>query len=66
MIRLALMSVASTAIIPMQDVLGLGGEARMNKPAGKGGWWRWRLPSGQPDRRLEQWLLELTGTYGRT
>ncbi len=66
MIRLALMSVASTAIIPMQDVLGLGEEARMNKPAGKGGWWRWRLLPGQPDRRLERWLLELTGTYGRT
>lgn len=66
MMRLAMMSVASTAIIPMQDVLGLGEEARMNKPAGRGVWWRWRLPSGQPDRRLERWLRELTETYERT
>lgn len=65
MIRMAMMSVASTAIIPMQDVLGLGEDARMNKPAGRGGWWRWRLPPGQSDRRLERWLLELTKTYGR-
>jgi 4-alpha-glucanotransferase len=65
MIRLALMSVADTAIIPMQDLLGLGSEARMNLPAGKGSYWRWRLLPGQIDRRLEQWLLEMTGTYGR-
>lgn len=66
MIRLAMMSVASAAIFPMQDVLGLGEEARMNKPAGRGAWWRWRMLPGHPDRRLERWLLELTGTYGRT
>jgi len=65
MIRLALMSVAGTAIIPMQDLLGLGGKARMNLPAGKGNYWRWRLQPGQIDRRLEQWLREMTGTYGR-
>ena len=65
MIRLAMMSVASTAIIPMQDVLGLDGSARMNKPAGKGGWWCWRLLPGQTDRRLERWLRELSETYGR-
>ena len=65
MIRLALMSVAGTAVIPMQDLLGLGEKARMNLPAGKGSYWRWRLPPGQIDRRLEQWLLEITGTYGR-
>jgi 4-alpha-glucanotransferase len=65
MIRLALMSVAGTAVIPMQDLLGLSGKARMNVPAGKGSYWRWRLTPGQIDRRLEQWLLEITGTYGR-
>jgi len=65
MIRLAMMSVAETSVIPMQDVLGLGNEARMNVPGGKGSYWRWRLLPGQIDRRLEQWLLELTGTYGR-
>jgi len=64
-IRLALMSVAGTAIIPMQDLLGLGEKARMNVPAGKGSYWRWRLTPGQIDRRLEQWLFEMTKTYGR-
>ncbi|NPV03621.1 MAG: 4-alpha-glucanotransferase [Syntrophaceae bacterium] len=65
MIRLAMMSVAATAIIPMQDWLGLGAEARMNLPAGRGGWWRWRLVPGQIDRRLEHRILEMTKTYGR-
>ena len=65
MIRLAMMSVAATAVIPMQDLLGLGAEARMNLPAGKGSWWRWRLMRGQIDRRLERRLLEMTRTYGR-
>ena len=61
MIRLAMMSVAETSVIPMQDVLGLGSEARMNVPGGKGSYWRWRLLPGQIDRRLEQWLLETDG-----
>jgi len=64
-IRLALMSVAGTAIIPMQDLLGMGEKARMNVPAGTGSYWRWRLTPGQIDRRLEQWLFEMTKTYGR-
>ena len=64
-IRLAMMSVAGTSVIPMQDALGLGNEARMNVPGGKGSYWRWRLLPGQIERRLEQWLLEMTGTYGR-
>jgi 4-alpha-glucanotransferase len=43
LIRAALSSVADTAIIPLQDVLGLGGEARMNLPASQSGNWSWRL-----------------------
>jgi len=42
LIRAAYASVAETAVVPMQDVLGLGGEARMNTPAAPGGNWRWR------------------------
>jgi 4-alpha-glucanotransferase len=42
LIRAAYASVAETAIVPMQDVLGLGSEARMNTPAAPGGNWRWR------------------------
>jgi 4-alpha-glucanotransferase len=43
MIRAALASVADTAIIPMQDLLGLGTEARMNLPASETGNWAWRM-----------------------
>ena len=42
-IRLAMMSVADTAILPMQDILGLGEEARMNRPATTEKNWQWRL-----------------------
>jgi 4-alpha-glucanotransferase len=42
-IRLAMQSVAETAIIPLQDVLGLRQEARMNTPASGKGSWQWRL-----------------------
>lgn len=45
-IRSAISSVAQTAIIPMQDVLGLGDEARMNTPATSAGNWGWRI--GEP------------------
>jgi len=37
----------------------------MNRPSGRGGWWRWRLLPGQTDRRLERRILEMTKTYGR-
>lgn len=43
LIRTALGSVADTAIIPMQDYLGLGGEARINTPSTLGGNWEWRM-----------------------
>lgn len=43
MIRLALESASALAVIPMQDILGLGGEARMNTPALPAGNWTWRL-----------------------
>jgi 4-alpha-glucanotransferase len=46
-IRAAHSSVADLALIPMQDVLGLGSEARMNVPSSDGGNWKWRLEPGQ-------------------
>ena len=46
-IRAVLASIADTAIIPVQDILGLGSDARMNRPATTGGNWRWRLMPGQ-------------------
>nr|XP_019704723.1 4-alpha-glucanotransferase DPE1, chloroplastic/amyloplastic isoform X2 [Elaeis guineensis] len=45
LIHAAISSVARTAIIPMQDILGLGSSARMNIPATQLGNWRWRIPS---------------------
>ena len=46
-IRAAQSSVADLALIPLQDVLGLGSEARMNTPSVHGGNWKWRLAPGQ-------------------
>jgi 4-alpha-glucanotransferase len=65
LVRLAMASVANTCIVPMQDVLGLGTEARMNRPGVAEGNWRWRLRPGALDARGEARLLELAKTYGR-
>jgi 4-alpha-glucanotransferase len=65
MIRLALASPANTAIIPAQDLLGLGNEARMNLPATLKGNWQWRLLAGQLTPRIAARLRELAAAYGR-
>jgi len=65
MIRLVMMSVADTAVIPMQDILGLGGDARMNRPATPSGNWTWQLEPGQITPAVEDTLLTMTLTYGR-
>jgi 4-alpha-glucanotransferase len=65
LIRLALMSVADTAIIPMQDLLGLGDDARMNRPAVAHGNWEWRLLPKQITRSLIANLSAMTEIYGR-
>lgn len=64
-VRWALCSVADTAIVPVQDLLGLGSEARMNLPARASGNWRFRLEPGQLTPALESRLRELTQIYGR-
>ena len=64
-IRLALMSVADTAIIPMQDVLGLGSEARMNVPSTAEGNWCWRFIPDRLTEEITDRLRELTTLYGR-
>jgi 4-alpha-glucanotransferase len=64
-IRLAMMSVARWVILPMQDVLGLGGEARMNRPSIAHGNWEWRLLPGQITPSVSERLREMTETYGR-
>jgi 4-alpha-glucanotransferase len=65
MMRLAMASVARTCIVPLQDVLGLGSDARMNLPGSADGNWRWRVRAHDIDGRAEQRLLGLTRTYGR-
>ena len=64
-IRSALASVADTAVIPMQDYLGLGSEARINTPSTVGNNWRWRLLPGQTDERIAQKIRGMTKLYGR-
>ena len=63
--RLALMSVADTAIIPLQDVLGLGSEARMNLPGTAEGNWCWRFLPDMLTEEIKAKLRELTAVYGR-
>jgi 4-alpha-glucanotransferase len=65
MMRLAMASVARTCIVPMQDVLGLGTEARMNRPGIAEGNWRWRARASSLSRDAERRLLDLARTYGR-
>ena len=65
-VRLAFMSVANLAIIPLQDLLGLGGEARINRPATRQGNWCWQLRSKSLTPALEERLSEITHIYGRS
>ena len=65
LIRLALSSVANQAIIPLQDVLGLGTEARMNVPGKPVGNWEWRYQSDTLTQEVGERLKTLTETYGR-
>lgn len=65
MLRVALASPANTAIVPMQDVLRLGDDARMNTPATTHGNWSWMMTPDQMDPGLADGLRDLTSTYGR-
>jgi len=62
--RIAYGSTARIAILPMQDILGLGQEARMNKPATIVGNWAWRLTQ-LPSAKIEKMLREMVDIYGR-
>ena len=65
LIRLAWASVAVLAVAPLQDVMGLGTEARMNMPGVADGHWAWRFrPDQFPQGALEQ-LTDWTVRYGR-
>jgi len=64
-VRALLASVADTAIIPLQDLLGLGAEARMNHPNSTSGNWAWRYKAGALSTQLSDRLQKLTQIYGR-
>jgi 4-alpha-glucanotransferase len=65
-IRAVMASVADTAIIPVQDLLGLGSDARMNRPWIASGNWRWRLKPGQLTQDVMRSLGALADTYERS
>jgi 4-alpha-glucanotransferase len=64
-VRMALGSVARLSILPLQDLLGLDAQSRMNQPATTHGNWTWRLQPGQLSDRLAADLRELTWLTGR-
>ena len=65
LIGLALASPARVAIVPAQDLLSLGSEARMNTPGRAEGNWRWRLEPGQLDDALAKRLRDAAQASGR-
>jgi 4-alpha-glucanotransferase len=65
MIRMVLASVADIAIVPLQDVLGLGSEGRMNLPGKVSGNWRWRYLPTALSGNLSAKLRELVALYDR-
>jgi 4-alpha-glucanotransferase len=66
LIRALFASVADLTVAPLQDVLGLGSEARMNRPATASGNWRWRFREGALGPALADRLAELSALYERT
>ena len=65
LIRLAMSSIAATVVIPMQDILGLGSEARMNIPGRATGNWSWRYEPKAITKELTHKLKATTTVYGR-
>jgi 4-alpha-glucanotransferase len=63
--RMAMSSVAKSAIIPMQDILHLDEKARMNIPASGENNWSWRLLPGQISHEVESKLEDWTALYNR-
>lgn len=64
-IRAALSSVSDTCVIPMQDYLGLGTEARINVPSTLGTNWKWRMLPGQFTEELAEKIYGMVKLYGR-
>ena len=65
LVQLAHLAPARTAIVPMQDLFGLGAQGRMNTPGRRRGNWRWQLAPGALTDELAARLRELTAAAGR-
>lgn len=65
LIKLAIASSADTAIIPMQDYLELGKEARINEPSTLGDNWKWRMKKGVCTDKLAEEIRELSSLFAR-
>lgn len=65
LIRFVMSTVCNISIIQMQDILGLGAEARMNTPATVGINWKWRIRDGACKEKLGKKLYSYTKLYGR-
>ena len=65
LIRAALGSVGGLAVVPVQDLLSLGSEARLNTPGTASGNWNWRLNPGALTQDLANHFKGLNGIYGR-
>ena len=65
MIRLAFSSTAKLAVIPLQDLLSLGNDARMNTPSAPSGNWGWRVRVEALNTEVSKRLYELASTYAR-
>jgi len=66
LVRLAFSSVADIAVAPMQDLMRLGTDARMNYPSRPSGNWQWRYREGMFTSEIVRFLAELAHLYGRT
>jgi 4-alpha-glucanotransferase len=65
MMRAAWSSVADLAIVPLQDIIGLGSEARINIPSTLGNNWKWRATEDQINNKLAKRVYKYVQMYGR-
>jgi 4-alpha-glucanotransferase len=66
LVRAALASVARLAVVPLQDILGLGSVARFNTPGTIVGNWQWQVPTGVLTAELAQHCASLNASFGRS
>lgn len=64
-VRMALASVSRLAVMPLQDLMGLGSQARMNRPSVSVGNWEWRVERAEDYESLADWLKQQVNLYGR-